>query len=151
MSGMRLWVNDWNQVKIEGDTPPTDEDALRASILKWTAIRDWLQEHEGQDYDLNPGGPDTCGLCLRHYKPHLERAERCRGCPVMAKTGRKFCAGTPAGNYEDLERANYEDDDPGAFDHARIGLAQAEIDFLTRLLKERLAIADLRQERGDVD
>lgn len=75
--------------------------ALKASIRKWERI-------------VKGGMEGDCPLCKMFRDRDIE--DDCDGCPVMEKTNRPFCRGTP-----------YWDDDSPA-------QAKAELDFLKSLL-----------------
>ena len=70
-----------------GDNP------LELSIKKWEDI---LTEIEATREPLceSDMGTANCALCeiYRNRKPYIEM---CKGCPILIKTGRKECDGTP--------------------------------------------------------
>lgn len=80
-------------------------EALRGSIKKWEAI----VAGTGTD-----NGHRDCPLCQMFLQ-----ISTCRGCPVMARTGKPECRGTP---YRQSVNTNE--------------IAQAELDFLKSLLPE---------------
>lgn len=91
-------------------SPPMDPAtlvALKGSIAKWEGIV--------------AGGPEgDCPLCLMFFRGRPIE-DICVGCPVMERTGRRMCRGTPY----------WDDTNPKQ--------AQAELDFLKSLLpKEAL-------------
>lgn len=97
------------------------KEALLGSIAKWEAI---VAGH-GEDK-----GVDNCALCQMFWH------DRCKGCPVAAKTGEIHCVGSPydawggenGEEYTPLNDADEEDRE----DFKK--LAQAELDFLISLL-----------------
>lgn len=106
--GIYRWQAD---LQLTGDLPTDPNDALKASILKWQTIVEWLKLHP---YDaVYCGGVSTCGLCKLYF------TKDCEGCPVKAKTTRPGCCGTPYWTYKA---------DPV------LRNAQAELDFLKSLL-----------------
>lgn len=62
--------------------------ALRESIAHWDRLRKGKQR---SDEDLDS---DSCPLCrlFAHDKP---KDICCKACPVFARTGRRYCEGTP--------------------------------------------------------
>lgn len=56
--------------------------ALRGSIKKWEGIVAGTKEDQG---------PSNCPLCTMFYWQDND----CQGCPVMERTGKPYCAGTP--------------------------------------------------------
>lgn len=97
-------------------------EALRGSIAKWEGIVAGTVVDECGD---------NCPLCQRFnpvINPAVRRQDACRGCPVMAATGEKFCYASPYGAYAAL------DDDCDGDEAELKALAQAELDFLKSLL-----------------
>lgn len=93
--------------------------ALRGSIRKWEAIVAGTREDHGWA---------DCPLCAL-FHPHFNeansyRGNTCAGCPVMARTGLRYCMDTPYWHYVDAT------DDEEAMAEA----AKAELDFLKSLL-----------------
>lgn len=127
---LRFWMDDFNRVCVAGDWPKNDQDAIRASIVKWELIRDWIKEFVGEGYVVNAGGTETCALCNLHYGS-FENGY-CVDCPVRAKTGQVWCRGTGAAVFEDLDSSDFDETDE--FDYARIEAAEEEISFLKSLL-----------------
>lgn len=71
----------------------TTQTALDLSIAKWEK----LAQGEGE-YPTR----DNCPLCaLFNSGDYDEKDSACIGCPVYAKTGERFCQGTPYENYVD--------------------------------------------------
>jgi hypothetical protein len=60
--------------------------ALHGSIAKWQKI----VLGTGKD-----GGDSNCPLCKLYNYDGLTLAQSCRGCPVMARTKKQYCGGTP--------------------------------------------------------
>lgn len=81
--------------------------ALKGSIKKWEGIV------AGTMLDL---GPINCPLCSMFW------LKDCAGCPVMAKTKKMGCVGTPYQSYTMFPSGN---------------TAQRELDFLKSLLPNR--------------
>lgn len=71
-------------------------EALKGSVAKWEAIVAGTGEDHGQ---MN------CPLC------YVFIIGDCEGCPVMAATGKRFCAGTPyEAYYESAKRSDAADE-----------------------------------------
>ena len=69
------------------------KDALESSIVVWEKKRDATDPNE---IGL---GPWTCPLCtLFNTASHITPVNRCMGCPVFERTGKKFCENTPYAN-----------------------------------------------------
>ena len=95
---------------------PATLAALRGSIEKWEAIV------AGTGVDR---GSENCPLCKMFFK-----AEECTGCPVMQKTGRPFCRGTP---YDTFSR--HADFLRGKISREQqLAAARDELEFLKSLL-----------------
>lgn len=97
---------------------PETREALVASIAHWERLVAGV-----------PGervGRSTCALCVKFNREDLPLSQQCIGCPIMARTGKKWCADTP---YEWVMA--YGLDDPFGK-----GAADAELDFLRDLLAE---------------
>ena len=90
--------------------------ALNASIAKW---RRWAA---GKMRRAEFPGRDSCRLC------HLFWYDRCRGCPVKAKTGRRYCYSTPSA------KAFYAFDHHGRTSPEFKSAAAKEVEFLKSLL-----------------
>lgn len=92
--------------------------ALKQSIEHWEKIV------AGDDSEQI--GSFHCALCRQYH------AKECRGCPVKARTGLKYCFGSPFEAIEDFaDRClmPIKNSDPEF-----TPLAQAELDFLKSLL-----------------
>jgi hypothetical protein len=87
-------------------------EALRESIQKW--------ESRANGNFLAPS-PSHCPLCTLFYFDAY-----CKGCPVMERTGKDCCLGTPCETYQDAA------DSEGM--HLLISAAQEEVLFLKSLL-----------------
>lgn len=61
--------------------------ALKASIRHW-------EEMSRTGWDKEQPGASRCALCRLHQHK-LNRDADCRRCPVMWRTGKQYCAGTP--------------------------------------------------------
>jgi len=81
----------------KGPWPKTKRGALNDSIRKW----EFLVENRAYN------GTDTCALCYR-YVEGVEYEKKCKGCPVMAKTGKAGCLGTPWRAYPTKAQAKRE-------------------------------------------
>jgi hypothetical protein len=111
--------------------------ALRGSIDKWRGIA------EGTESDC---GPANCPLCREFFYKTL----RCCGCPVMEKTGKANCIGTPYVDWDDLldsiaadvdlDSINNINDVPLNQRQRAIDAARAEQEFLESLLPEEGSI-----------
>ena len=100
---------------------PEARTALIGSIAKWQAIVDGT----GAD-----DGIVNCPLCVVFYS----RGAGCEGCPVSDHTEQLCCDGSP---YEKWRAAaNNECGPTSATTPARQAAAQAELDFLKKLLEE---------------
>ena len=95
-------------------------EALKGSIKKWKKIV------AGRGRDLGVG---NCPLCTMFFY------DKCRGCPVARRTGKKYCRGSPYARWADAMW------DPTAILRPRnardakfVELARAELKFLERLL-----------------
>lgn len=99
-------------------------EALRGSIAKWEGIVAGTTKNHCAD---------NCPLCHKFNFSFTgaRRAQSCKGCPVMERTGRQFCDGSPYEDYEDMEERVEEGYAEGA---ALKPLAIAEVDFLKSLL-----------------
>lgn len=101
--------------------------ALQGSIAKWQAIVD------GTGVDK---GIKNCPLCLLFNNDDTFIAHVCVGCPVMERTGKRFCRDTPHEKWV----ANCKPSDelnvwvPGG--ERGLEAARAELDFLKSLLPE---------------
>lgn len=87
------------------------EEALDESIAHWHSVK--------REYESCFRG--DCALCDKYYSED-EEIYRCRGCPILIKTNKTNCKGTPYYEYND----NKED----VSESKRKRLAQDEIDFL---------------------
>jgi hypothetical protein len=67
--------------------------ALRGSIAKWEKIV------LGTGYDA---GSDNCPLCQIFNRDEMEGKDCCIGCPVMKKTRKRWCEGTPYHAFADM-------------------------------------------------
>lgn len=85
--------------------------ALKESIEKWEKRA--AGEHSERANIL------SCPLCVLYHEDCRDDGKPCEGCPVLAKTGRDCCHGTP---YYDYWHNN------------TIENAQRELDFLKSLL-----------------
>jgi len=98
--------------------------ALQASIARWQA-----NAVAKTPYDVRLG-IEACPLCALFFDG------ACKDCPVMAKTGRRGCAGSPYGAAEMAlymwRSAPHNHERRGAFRAA----ARAEVEFLESLLPE---------------
>ena len=92
--------------------------ALKGSIAKWTKVA------TDRKHDC---GIDDCPLCKLFYAP----ADKCRGCPVSAKTGVGGCRCTP---WQDWALAFPWNAVRRATTPALRKLARAELRFLQSLL-----------------
>lgn len=104
--------------------------ALKASIAKWD--RNAVAETP-EDYRT---GPADCALCRLFNDQHVSLfRDLCRGCPVMAATGERFCQGTP---YRSAERAHnaWIDASSDMARHAAQACAAEEVAFLKSLLPD---------------
>ena len=88
-------------------------DALMGSIKKWEKIVDGTGTNRGRS---------NCPLCQMFNNP-------CQGCPVMKRTGKKYCDGTP---YEKYERYYWAKDKTDKKKLKRFALL--ELKFLKSLL-----------------
>lgn len=95
--------------------------ALKGSIAKWQAIV------KGTGYDA---GADNCPLCEEFQADDVELV--CSGCPVQARTGRSFCAGTPYDRWGWVATGTWPD--RRATTEEAKAVAQDEVDFLKSLL-----------------
>lgn len=111
---------DGDTLKVKGKFPSTRLRALRASIRKWEFITALLEKAPRRQ--IADRGTDTCALCQLYYN-HDRFVDHCDGCPVMEKTGQRYCDGTPYGSEKGLKRA------------------QGEVEFLRSLLPQRKAKA----------
>lgn len=99
--------------------------ALQGSIAKWEAIV------AGNGVDE---GPDNCPLC-KLFHPSVapdDGRQNCDGCPVKAKTGRSYCAGSPYDEYAE-----------GGTSRAQ---AKRELKFLQSLLPQEPALAQAQDK-----
>lgn len=93
-------------------------EALYGSVTKWEEILAGTRENRGSE---------DCPLCLLFYRNY------CEGCPVMARTGKTHCTGTPFvpyANYISAVEAGFRE----AKESERQLLAKRELDFLKSLL-----------------
>jgi hypothetical protein len=74
-------VVDWDALTV------TKENALEISIASWKWLHEWLNENEG----IPKRYEDECGLCQMYFG--------CSECPIMNKTKRHGCGGTPFVRY----------------------------------------------------
>lgn len=93
--------------------------ALQGSIVKWENIV------AGKDTDK---GGDNCPLCQMFAHNDSPPVNWCEGCPVMKKTGKHSCEGTPYYSTYIYQQ------DPKTFDDLDRKRAQVELDFLRSLL-----------------
>lgn len=103
---------------------PETLEALKASIAKWE--RNAVAETPG-DYTI---GSNSCALCSIYFD-----ARNCWGCPVVLRSGKPACCGTPyinaVGALYDWKRRENGDDRERA--HAA---ARDEVAFLKSLLPQ---------------
>ena len=102
---------------------PKMHEALLASI------EHWKENLAAGMHKAQIGGRD-CPLC-NATRPSPESGVNCSKCPVMQKTGKWDCEGSP---WRDVENASWDADEV-AFREA----AQREIAFLQSLLPENEA------------
>jgi hypothetical protein len=95
--------------------------ALEGSIRKWERIV------AGTGSDL---GSDNCPLCQLYLR--RKQSAPCDGCPVMERTGKPFCAGSPYETWSSAEEELVSRLTVQSEEDRR--LAQAELDFLKSLL-----------------
>lgn len=99
--------------------------ALKGSIAKWEAIVAGTGTDEG---------PNNCPLCQLFFGDLMVRDEGdCVECPVMQKTGQKYCKGTPYVEWDDMT-GDYES---VADTIERVNAARAELAFLKSLLPRK--------------
>ena len=99
-------------------------DALKGSIKKWEKIVD------GTGYD---DGAENCPLCHLFLRPWSNVEQDCIGCPVMAKSGSKYCNNTP---YRQWQKHQLQAGPFVASCRTCSAIARAELDFLKSLLPE---------------
>lgn len=69
-------------------------DPLELSITKWKFIASHAgSKYVSGTYTLGDGAGSTCGLCYKNYDLG------CSACPVMKRTGKSQCSGTPYVRY----------------------------------------------------
>ena len=76
---------------------PETADALDESIVRWT----WIVQSGHMNHKLSWR---DCALCGLYY----QQDNQCNGCPVMAKTGRRFCARTPYEAVRDIKERSFD-------------------------------------------
>lgn len=74
-------------------TTLTTRQRLRYAVRKWKAIEAYILAVGNAD-NLRCNGVGTCALCAKYWYRNA-----CEGCPVMKKTGRRYCVGTPIENF----------------------------------------------------
>ncbi len=74
----------------DGDEPSSAAEAWEITMQKWQRIRDYLEAGEKVE---NPGGCDTCGLCM-FYGARVDWLLDCEQCPI-GMSGHVACDGTP--------------------------------------------------------
>ncbi len=94
------------------------EDALDGSIAKWEAIV------AGTGVD---DGWTNCPLCEEFFM------NDCRDCPVMERTGKNSCHGSPYEQWVDHCDPEFLSGSYKVFDDESRRLAQSELDFLRSL------------------
>lgn len=89
----RVEINEHRKVRlyITANLELITPGSLQDAIEKWEYIVEMLEKYPRVE-GLFEGGHKTCALCM-HY--NAKRYDRCRGCPVKKKTGRRLCYGTP--------------------------------------------------------
>lgn len=92
--------------------------ALRASIAKW----DKIAEGKG-----GSRGEKNCALCKLYWRDDCER------CPVMLRTGKEFCQGTPYEGFGKLAAYHLTQGEIARTPEAK-ARAKEEADFLRSLL-----------------
>ena len=102
-------------------------DAETLAALKGS-IETWERRAKG---DYISAGITNCPLCMIFHplcrKEDINGAKRCSGCPVMEKTGKPYCKGTP---YEYYMNIAYDDTE------AKMAAAKLEVEFLKSLVPE---------------
>lgn len=113
---------------------PKTLEALRESIAHWDRLA------SGNRKPGEMTGVDHCALCALFWTwdKKVDKPS-CVGCPVMARTGKKFCTGSPYEAamevIEDLEDNGVPDDE--TLDHPDFkAAAMRELEFLRSLLPE---------------
>lgn len=91
--------------------------ALQGSIAKWEAIVAGTGTN---------GGTSDCPLC-QLYNVNRLFVDKCRGCPVMDRTGLQLCDGSPYMGYEQAEEDCEDEEELEK-------IARAELTFLRSLL-----------------
>ncbi len=107
---------------------PETLTALKASIAHWRAN---VAATEPGEADT---GSASCALCLK-FNAWLRGGFNCTGCPVVDRTGRHGCIGSPH-QAADEALDEWLADESDANEQAFRAAAQAELDFLISLLPE---------------
>jgi len=107
------------------------------------SIKHWEENTNNDEFDADACSAFACPLCYMFNphvtQPHLSFVEMqmidCVGCPIMEKTGYKYCRDTP---YFEAQMAheNWADEDSNMTKDAFRAAAQKELDFLVSLLPE---------------
>ena len=88
------------------------------------SIKHWEENAAATDFNKVDITSSSCALCEAH--------EDCADCPVMKRTGKSYCGGSPYCHAADAYFAWKEDPyDP----ELRDAFSQAEVDFLKSLRK----------------
>lgn len=103
--------------------------ALKASIAKWEA------KAKAKSINQFGVGAKGCPLCSLFNKPNMNTQLSCVGCPVFAKTGKLWCAGTPQEDAEGI-RNEWLIYGPSEYRHIAHEIARKEVAFLRSLLPE---------------
>lgn len=109
---------------------PKTLEALKASIEKW----------KRNAVAATPSGyvvgPLDCPLCAIFQPDNGSYADACQGCPVMEKTGTKFCDGTPYRDAFDAHASWCREPLGRGLKTAARAAALVEVAFLESLLPE---------------
>ncbi len=101
--------------------------ALKGSIKKWAKILN------GTLRDRGAANCPLCKLFFYDYRDQEESLKECDGCPVAAKTGHRFCEGTPFSNWKLVQvKGEFNWADTPEKKH----WAKEELKFLINLLPE---------------
>ena len=111
------------------------QDAIHASIKAWEAKLSYAKDNRPEDIKL---GTSSCPLCGLFNRPEMTYPELCAGCPVVARTGERFCWGTPYYVVEKIleDRNHLISTLPDGEHKALVQAVEAEIEFLKSLLME---------------
>lgn len=107
------------------------KEALEKSIEKWQA------NVEAEKWDEVLMSRADCPLCVLYNNGSSVLDTDCKGCPILEKTGARYCSGSPFSKVFGLQQIeDPEQEGHLVSDEAREAM-KAEVEFLKGLLGEQ--------------